>query len=115
MYKILLADDEGIELDAMKFILDKNFNGMCNVATAKTGRGAIELAETFRPDIAVMDIRMPGINGIDAMREMRSIQPNIIFIIMTAYDKFEYESIIGRSKSREESYSHCEIGYENSQ
>lgn len=90
MYKILLADDEGIELDAMKFILDKNFNGMCNVATAKTGRGAIELAETFRPDIAVMDIRMPGINGIDAMREMRSIQPNIIFIIMTAYDKFEY-------------------------
>ncbi|NLC79203.1 MAG: response regulator, partial [Ruminococcaceae bacterium] len=90
MYKILLADDEGIETDALQFIINKNLPGICETAVAKTGRGAIELCETFRPDIAVMDIHMPGINGIDAMREMRRIKPNIIFIVMTAYDKFEY-------------------------
>ncbi len=90
MYKILLADDEGIETDALQFIINKNLSGICETAVAKTGRGAIELCETFRPDIAVMDIHMPGINGIDAMREMRRIKPNIIFIVMTAYDKFEY-------------------------
>lgn len=90
MYKILLADDEGIETDALQFIINKNLPGICETAVAKTGRGAIELCETFRPDIAVMDIHMPGINGIDAMREMRRMKPNIIFIVMTAYDKFEY-------------------------
>lgn len=52
MYKILLADDEGIELDALSFILEKNFAGQCTIETAKTGYDAVELAERFRPDIA---------------------------------------------------------------
>ncbi len=90
MYRILLADDEGIEIDALKFIIEKNFSGMFEVSVAKTGRAAIELAETQRPDIAVMDIHMPGINGIEAMREIRAMLPNIVLIVMTAYDKFEY-------------------------
>lgn len=90
MYKILLADDEGIELDALNFIIDKNFSGQCSVKNAKTGREAIELAESFRPDIAVMDIRMPGINGMEAMREIQSLLPNVVFIVLTAYDRFEY-------------------------
>ena len=48
MYKILLADDEGIELDALTFILEKNFPGQCTIETAKTGCDAVELAERFR-------------------------------------------------------------------
>ena len=67
MYRIMLADDEGIVIDSLKFIIEKNFPGECEIQSAKTGRSVIELAETFRPDIAFMDIRMPGINGIDAM------------------------------------------------
>ncbi len=90
MYKILLADDEGIELEALNFIIDKSFSGQCIVKNAKTGREAIELAESFRPDIAVMDIRMPGINGMEAMREIQSFLPNVVFIVLTAYDRFEY-------------------------
>ena len=90
MYKIMLADDEGIVLDALRFIIEKNFGDTCQIATAKTGRSVIELAEEFAPDIAVMDIQMPGINGIEAMKEIRKNNKNILFIVMSAYDKFDY-------------------------
>lgn len=90
MYKIMLADDEGIVIDSLKFLIDKEFAGECEIEFAKTGRKVIELAESFRPDIAVMDIQMPGINGIEAMEEIRRNNKNIIFIVMSAYDKFDY-------------------------
>lgn len=90
MYRILLADDEGIVLDSLKMIIHKNFPEEFQIETARTGRDVIELAEVFRPDIAFMDIQMPGINGIDAMREIKKINTNIIFVVLTAYDRFEY-------------------------
>ncbi len=90
MYKIMLADDEGIVIDSLKFIIEKEFAADCIVEFAKTGRSVIELAENFRPDIAVMDIQMPGINGIDAMREIREANSHTVFIIMSAYDKLDY-------------------------
>ena len=90
MYKIMLADDEGIVIDSLKFIIEKEFGDECVVESAKTGRGAVELAESFSPDIIVMDIMMPGINGIEAMKEIRSFNSKVIFIVMSAYDKFDY-------------------------
>jgi len=90
MYKIMLADDEGIVIDALRFIIEKNFKDACVVEHASTGRSVIELAERFKPDIAIMDIQMPGINGIDAMKEIRKTNSTVIFIVMTAYDKFIY-------------------------
>ena len=90
MYKLMLADDEGIVRESLKFIVDKEFPGMCETFEAKTGRRVIELADEVRPDIAFMDIRMPGINGIDAMKEIRTTNPNIVFVVISAYDKFDY-------------------------
>ena len=90
MYRILLADDEGIVLNSMTFLIEKNFEGKFEIETAKSGRAAIEQAEHFRPDIIFMDIQMPGINGIEAMKEIRSFSKNTIFIVMSAYDKFDY-------------------------
>lgn len=90
MYKIMLADDEGIVIDSLKFIIEKEFGDECQIEYAKTGRSVIELAENYRPDIAIMDIQMPGINGIDAMKEIRANNKNVIFIVMSAYDKFDY-------------------------
>lgn len=90
MYRILLADDEGIVINSLEFIIEKNFSGKCELESVKTGRDAIEAAESFRPDIIFMDIQMPGINGIDAMREIREQFPHIVFIVLTAYDKFDY-------------------------
>ena len=90
MYKLLLADDEGIVIESLKFIIEKEFPGMCEIHEAKTGRRVIELADEVRPDISLMDIRMPGINGIDAMKEIRRTNPNIVFVVISAYDKFDY-------------------------
>lgn len=90
MYRIMLADDEGIVIDSLKFIIEKEFGDTCMIESAKTGRSVIELAENFRPDIAFMDIQMPGINGIEAMREIKENNKNIIFVVMSAYDKFDY-------------------------
>ena len=90
MYKIMLADDEGIVIDSLKFVIEKEFGDECEIAFAKTGRSVIELAENFRPDIAIMDIMMPGINGIDAMKEIRKTNSKVVFIVMSAYDKFDY-------------------------
>lgn len=90
MYKIMLADDEGIVIDSLKFIIERHFGDCCSIECASTGRSVIELAEKFKPDIAFMDIQMPGINGIDAMKEIRKSNRSIIFIVMTAFDKFNY-------------------------
>lgn len=90
MYKIILADDEGIVLESLQYIIEKNFKGLCEVETAKSGRKVIEIAESFNPDIAFIDIQMIGINGIDAMKEIRKKNRNMIFIVLTAYDLFDY-------------------------
>ena len=90
MYRILLADDEGIMLESLKHIIESNYGRECEIVTAKTGRAAVELAETFRPDIAFLDIQMPGISGVQAMKEIRKFNQSMIFIVITAYDRFNY-------------------------
>ncbi len=90
MYRIMLADDEGIVIDSLRFIIESEYPDMFEIETAKSGRAVIELAERFRPDIAFMDIQMPGINGIEAMREIKRSNPSIIFIVVSAYDRFMY-------------------------
>lgn len=86
----MLADDEGIVIEGLRFIIEKHFGDKCIVEHASTGRSVIELADKMKPDIGIMDIQMPGINGIDAMKEIRKTNPTIEFIVMTAYDKFIY-------------------------
>lgn len=61
MYRILIADDEGLMLEAFKGVILAEFGDKCSVETAKTGRAVIEKAETFHPDIVFMDIHMPGL------------------------------------------------------
>ena len=90
MYRILLADDEGIMLDSLKSIIQKEFGEAFQIETAKTGRTAIEKAENFHPDIAFVDIQMPGINGIAAIREIRNFNSSCLFYVISAYDKFDY-------------------------
>ena len=89
MYRVLLADDEGIMLESLKTIISKNFSD-CMIETAKTGRAAIEQAEYFHPDIIFMDIQMPGINGIQALKEIRTFNKTALFYVISAYDKFDY-------------------------
>jgi len=90
LFKILIVDDEKIVIDAVTFIIEKEFKEVLNYSSAKSGREAIEKCESFNPDIVLMDIRMPGINGIEAINEIKKTHANTIFIIVSAYEQFEY-------------------------
>ena len=90
MFRILVADDEGIMLESISHTIKSNFGSECELACVKTGRAVIEQAGSFRPDIAFVDIQMPGLNGIQAIKEVRKFNSSIVFIIITTYDKFSY-------------------------
>lgn len=90
MYRILLADDEGIMLEALRTMIRRQLEDEVEIETAKTGRAAIETAELFHPDIIFMDIQMPGINGIQALREIRRFNAAALMYVISAYDKFDY-------------------------
>ena len=90
MYKVLLTDDESIVIEALTFIITNAYGDSCEIASARSGRAFIEHAEEFKPDICFVDIQMPGINGLEAIREVRASNPNTLFIIVSAYNEFDY-------------------------
>lgn len=71
-------------------MIQKNIDEDCEVYTAKTGRAVLDMAESIRPDIIFMDIQMPVMSGIEAMQAIRKINKTVLFIVITAYNKFDY-------------------------
>ncbi|MCR4626985.1 MAG: response regulator [Treponema sp.] len=90
MYNILLTDDEKIVIDSLTFILNKNFQDEIQIFSALSGPEALEITETKKIDIVFMDIHMPGMNGLETIKLMKQINPNLIIIILSAYDQFQY-------------------------
>lgn len=90
MYRILLADDEGIMLESLKKIIESEYGNECEIHCAKSGRVVVEMAQAYPPDICFMDIQMPGISGIQAIKEIKKFNSSAVFVIITAYDKFNY-------------------------
>lgn len=90
MYKLMIVDDEALARYAFQTLISKNFNDIEIICEAENGRQAIEFNRIYRPDIIVMDIKMPGINGIDASREIINEFPETNILILTAYDNFDY-------------------------
>ncbi|MTW85273.1 response regulator [Virgibacillus dakarensis] len=88
--RILIAEDELLERKAMIKFIEANFNDMKVVGEAPNGRRAIELAQTVKPDIIFMDIKMPGLNGLEAIEKIRQVNSAVKFILVSAYDSFAY-------------------------
>lgn len=80
--KILIADDHQLVRDGLKARLETH-PGWVVCAEAADGRQAVELARTLGPDIAIVDISMPGLNGIEATRQIRKECPDIQVLILT--------------------------------
>lgn len=89
-FRVLAVDDEQIALEAISFTVNKYMRDQVHLETASTGREAIETCQYFHPDIVLMDINMPGINGIEAIREIKSGSMHTHFVIISAYEHFEY-------------------------
>ena len=81
---ILLVDDHALVRSGIKSMLDKQF-GMRVVAEASTGREAINNVKQHKPDVVIMDISMPDMNGIDATIEIKKLYPNTEIIVLTGH------------------------------
>lgn len=90
MYRLLIADDEHLERKGLELIIERILPNTFQFMQAENGRMAIQITEEFHPDIVMMDIKMPGINGLDALREIRMLHPQVKMILLTAYDHFSY-------------------------
>ena len=90
MYQILVAEDEAIERKVLCANLQKNLGSRCVIHQAKNGREAVELFERFHPQVAILDIEMPGISGLEAARRIRESGNPCMILFLTAFDKFSY-------------------------
>ena len=82
MSKILVVDDDPSVLSAFEQMLSEQGH---LVRVAVRGEEALELLAKERPDLVIMDIRMPGISGLEAVRRIRALDPRLPVIIMTGY------------------------------
>jgi two-component system response regulator YesN len=90
MYKVLIVDDEFIERNALKYVITNNCPRITSIEEANNGRKAIQIAGVFKPDIILMDIKMPGINGIEATKAIKQFAPGCKIVLLTAFDYFDY-------------------------
>ena len=82
---ILLADDQSLFAESLKTFLN-NYAGDLNVAgIARNGREAVDMAASLKPDIILMDIRMPEMDGVEAVRQIMSVFADIKIIMLTTY------------------------------
>lgn len=89
--RILLADDHAIVLDGLASLLDK-YADFAVVGRASDGPEAVRLAAELSPDMVIMDISMPGLNGIDATRKILAADPRIKVIALSMHNDARYIS-----------------------
>lgn len=90
MYGLLIAEDELIERTVLRKTLEKRFGDQCNFFEAQNGKEAIGLFENERIDIAILDIGMPVVDGIQVAETIRKKNQECCIIFLTAYDRFDY-------------------------
>lgn len=87
--RVLLADDHAIVRQGLKLLIDSQPD-MAVVGESADGNGAIEQATALKPDIIVMDLSMPGMNGLVATRTLKRAQPNVTIVALTRHDDDTY-------------------------
>lgn len=90
MVKILIADDEPIERTIIERMIMKNFPENVQIVKAINGREAVKIYEEEQCQIALLDIEMPGVDGLDAADEIRKLDRDAVIIFITAFDEFDY-------------------------
>jgi two-component system, response regulator YesN len=90
MIKLLIADDEAVFRKGLLTSIHWNLYGIHVVGEAKNGQEALEKALTLQPDIILIDIRMPIMDGLSAAKQIRDKLPLAKIIILSGYDDFDY-------------------------
>ena len=88
--KLLVAEDELIERKVLCRTLQKYLGDLICLYEAKNGREALEIFAREAPQVAVLDIEMPGLTGLEVARKIRETDRNCAILFLTGFDKFDY-------------------------
>ncbi|MFC6016987.1 response regulator [Plantactinospora solaniradicis] len=87
--RVVLVDDQALLRTAFRVIFDET-DDICVVGEAGDGATAVRVVDRTRPDVVLMDIRMPGMDGIEATRRIVATAPQIAILVLTTFDLDEY-------------------------
>ena len=87
--RILIADDHRFVREGIAAVLNRE-KDLEVVGQASDGSEAVSQARNLRPDVILMDLQMPGVDGIEAIRQIRERDPNALIVILTAFDTDDY-------------------------
>ncbi|MCI7812833.1 MAG: response regulator [Lachnospiraceae bacterium] len=90
MYSLIIADDEAIECRGMEMRIQNHFSNIDLLPSAHNGIEFLKSVEKYHPDIAIVDINMPGLTGLEALKILKLKSFSIKIIINTAYNDFDY-------------------------
>ena len=92
MYTLLIVDDEEIEREGMAQFIPWDSYEIKVVSTARNGAEGLEKIAKFRPDLAIVDIKMPVMNGIEMIRQAQEQYPDMTFVVLSGYGDYEFTS-----------------------
>lgn len=101
MSVVLIVEDELLELEFLKSIVAEELLDKDKILTCQSGIQAVKLAKQYRPDIIVMDIIIPEMDGLHALREIRKFLPGACVMILSAYTDFSYAQTAIRLRVQE--------------
>src|SRR5690625_2959787 len=90
MFKVLIVDDEVWIRRGITSLLDWEAIGLEIIGECENGKEAFQFVKKNKPDLILMDMRMPGWNGKDLIRKLYKYYPNLIVIVISGYSDFEY-------------------------
>lgn len=94
--RVLLADDSELILERLQQMLSV-FPQVDVVGTLKNGTEALNAMRNLKPDLAILDIKMPGLNGLEVLTEIRKVDKTVKFIILTLYSSEYYQQMAIKS------------------
>ena len=97
MYKLFIVEDEHLEIEAIKLILSQHGENIEVVGEASSGLVAIEEIRRLNPDIILLDINIPEINGIDVLKMIKKEDHEKKVILITAFNEFDFDLLVHRS------------------
>lgn len=100
LIRVLIADDHGVVREGLVSMIQRNRADMSVVGEASNGREAVELWKQHRPDVTLLDLRMPELDGVQVIKEIRTTDKNARIIVLTTFDGDEdiYQAIQAGAK-----------------
>lgn len=90
MYRVVIADDEETIRNGLKHLIESYDLNLTVIATAEDGQEALEAIQEYRPEIILMDINMPFMNGLEVIEKVRKMDEDAKIIIISGYNQFSY-------------------------